>query len=97
MTTTPYASQHRCMDSGTQVMAPAKHGDLVACGNCGAVVPVVKVPPNNDPDDHNTIRVLAEHNLPYKTTAEVDVERQAMLARGATIAYEDDDCILWNL
>ncbi len=50
----------RCEDSGTQ--APAKVGTLHACGNCGAMVDVVRVPLcPGDPADHNDLTVLADH------------------------------------
>lgn len=70
MTTTQPAN--RCIDSGTQVMVTANAGTMISCGNCGAIVAVFEVPLNSDPDDRNTIRVLAEHVMPRKTDAEIE-------------------------
>ena len=51
----------KCIDSGTQVMTTTQAGERVLCGNCGASVQVREVPLNSDPQDHNTIRVVADH------------------------------------
>ena len=51
----------KCMDSGSQVMISAQPGNRIACGNCGALVVVCRVPLNSDPQDANTIMVIADH------------------------------------
>jgi hypothetical protein len=54
----------RCIDSDTQVMIPAKRGDIITCGNCGQPVTVVEKDMRpDDPTDHNTWLAIAEHMM----------------------------------
>ncbi len=50
--------QRRCVDSDTQVVVPARPGDTVCCGNCGAHVGT-----HARPDDGNEIPFLAAHTM----------------------------------
>lgn len=55
----------RCIDSGTDLMTLDEADGTARCGNCGGTVAVLEVPLRpDDPDDHNTIRVLSEHTAP---------------------------------
>lgn len=55
----------RCNDSGTQLLFRVPAGETITCGCCGATAGAVEVPLRPaDPTDHNTLLVIAEHDVP---------------------------------
>lgn len=78
-----------CADSGAQVLVPADDGGMVTCGNCGEGVSVEQVALlPDDPDDNNTVRVLASHHMPAEALRTADKTARRVAACAARFAAE---------